>query len=48
MSVEVKYHTTATATGGRDGVARSEDGRFEVKVAMPAELGMYPAEAAGS
>ena len=30
MSVDVKYSTTATATGGRDGQARSEDGRFAV------------------
>ncbi|MEO7466232.1 MAG: organic hydroperoxide resistance protein, partial [Sphingobium limneticum] len=28
MSVDVKYRTRATSTGGRDGEARSEDGRF--------------------
>jgi Ohr subfamily peroxiredoxin len=39
MSVDVKYRTTATATGGRDGQARSEDGRFEVKLSTPKELG---------
>jgi lipoyl-dependent peroxiredoxin len=39
MSVDVKYRTRATATGGRDGQARTEDGRFEVKLATPAELG---------
>jgi Ohr subfamily peroxiredoxin len=39
MSVDVKYKTTATATGGRDGVARSEDGRFEARLSTPKELG---------
>lgn len=31
MSVNVLYRTRATANGGRDGQARSEDGRFEAK-----------------
>jgi lipoyl-dependent peroxiredoxin len=39
MSVDVKYSTRATATGGRDGEARSEDGRFAVKLSTPKELG---------
>jgi Ohr subfamily peroxiredoxin len=39
MSVDVKYHTAVSATGGRDGRARSEDGRFEVQLAVPKELG---------
>src|ERR1700710_1062502 len=39
MSVTVAYSTRATATGGRDGFARSEDGRFEVKLSTPKELG---------
>ncbi len=39
MPVDVKYRTTATATGGRDGTARTEDGSFEVKLATPKELG---------
>jgi Ohr subfamily peroxiredoxin len=39
MSVDVKYRTTATARGGRDGIARTEDGTFEVKLATPKELG---------
>jgi Ohr subfamily peroxiredoxin len=39
MSVDVKYTTRATATGGRDGEARSEDGRFAVKLSTPKELG---------
>ncbi len=39
MPVDVKYQTRATATGGRDGSARSEDGSFEVKLAVPKELG---------
>ena len=39
MSVDVKYKTSATATGGREGSARSEDGRFEAKLSSPKELG---------
>lgn len=39
MSVDVKYRTRATATGGRDGAARSEDGRFATKLSTPKELG---------
>ncbi len=39
MSVDVKYTTSATATGGRDGQARTEDGSFEVQLATPKELG---------
>jgi Ohr subfamily peroxiredoxin len=39
MTVNVLYHTTASATGGRDGHARTADGRFEVKLSTPKELG---------
>src|SRR5436309_6488314 len=39
MSVDVKYSTRATATGGRDGEARSEDGRFVARLSTPKELG---------
>jgi osmotically inducible protein OsmC len=39
MSVDVKYHTTAVAKGGRDGSAATTDGSFEVKLATPKELG---------
>lgn len=39
MSVDVKYRTTATARGGRDGSARSEDGKVDVKLSTPKELG---------
>ncbi|KST59631.1 MAG: organic hydroperoxide resistance protein [Microvirga sp.] len=39
MSVDVKYRTTATATGGRDGAAKTADGSFEVKLSTPKELG---------
>lgn len=39
MPVDVKYTTRATATGGRDGAARTEDGSFEVKLAVPKEMG---------
>ena len=39
MSVDVKYRTTATASGGREGTARSEDGVLDVKLTTPKELG---------
>ncbi|MDV2986107.1 UNVERIFIED_CONTAM: organic hydroperoxide resistance protein [Methylobacteriaceae bacterium AG10] len=39
MTVDVKYRTTATATGGRDGSARTEDGSFQVQLSTPKELG---------
>jgi Ohr subfamily peroxiredoxin len=39
MSINVRYRTTATATGGRDGRARTEDGSFEVTLSTPKELG---------
>ncbi len=39
MSVDVKYRTTASATGGRDGRAATEDGSLDVRLATPKELG---------
>ena len=39
MPVDVKYRTTATATGGRDGRAATKDGSLDVKLATPKELG---------
>lgn len=39
MTVDVKYTTQATATGGRDGYAKTQDGTFEVKLSTPKELG---------
>lgn len=39
MTVDVKYRTTASATGGRDGSARTEDGSFQVQLSTPRELG---------
>jgi Ohr subfamily peroxiredoxin len=39
MPVDVKYTTTATATGGRDGRAATSDGALDVKLARPKELG---------
>lgn len=39
MSVDVKYRTSAKATGGRDGQAATTDGAFSVKLAVPKELG---------
>jgi lipoyl-dependent peroxiredoxin len=39
MSVNVLYTTSATATGGRDGVSRSVDGKVDVKLSTPKELG---------
>ena len=39
MSVDVKYRTTAPATGGRDGQASTADGSLNVKLTTPKELG---------
>jgi osmotically inducible protein OsmC len=39
MSVDVKYRTTATATGGRDGEAHTADGSLNLKLSTPKELG---------
>jgi osmotically inducible protein OsmC len=39
MSVHVLYVTKATATGGRDGRAISEDGSLDVAMTIPKELG---------
>ncbi len=40
MSIDkVLYRATATATGGRDGRARSSDGALDAKLTTPRELG---------
>jgi lipoyl-dependent peroxiredoxin len=39
MPVNAIYHTTAVATGGRDGHARTLDGALEVKLTVPKEMG---------
>ncbi len=39
MSVDVKYTTQATATGGRDGRSTTADGALDVKLSTPKELG---------
>lgn len=39
MPVNVIYKTRATATGGRDGHARSEDGSVDVSLVVPKEMG---------
>ncbi len=39
MSVEVKYSTAATAVGGRDGHVSTQDGKLDVIVSTPKELG---------
>lgn len=39
MSVKVMYRTRSTATGGRDGSAKTDDGALEVKLDTPKELG---------
>ena len=39
MSVEVKYKTSATAIGGRDGRTLTEDGKIDLQLAVPKELG---------
>jgi len=37
--MKIAYTTTATATGGRDGSARTADGTLDVKLSTPKELG---------
>lgn len=37
--MKVLYKAVATATGGRDGKAKSSDGKLEVKLAVPQEMG---------
>jgi Ohr subfamily peroxiredoxin len=39
MTVDVKYTTTATATGGRDGRSTTDDNALDVKLAVPREMG---------
>lgn len=39
MAVNVIYKTRATATGGRDGSTRSEDGAVDVKLTVPPAMG---------
>ena len=36
---KILYSTRSTATGGRDGSARTDDGAFEVTLGTPKELG---------
>lgn len=39
MAVDVKYTTKASATGGREGEAASDDGALSVTLSTPKELG---------
>jgi organic hydroperoxide reductase OsmC/OhrA len=39
MPVDVKYTTSATATGGRNGAAKTDDGAMNVKLTTPTALG---------
>ncbi len=39
MPINVKYSTSAVATGGRDGRARTLDGTLELDLSTPEELG---------
>lgn len=39
MSIKVLYRTSAMAIGGREGLALSDDGRLEVNLSSPTELG---------
>lgn len=39
MATKILYTTSSTATGGRDGRARTTDGSFEVTLGTPKELG---------
>ena len=36
---KVVYTAHATATGGREGVARSDDGKLDVKLGLPKQMG---------
>lgn len=42
MSLDVKYRTSATANGGRDGRARTKDGNIDLWLSTPRELGGAP------
>jgi lipoyl-dependent peroxiredoxin len=37
--MKIAYSTRATATGGRDGRAASDDGKVQVRLSVPKELG---------
>jgi len=39
MSVQVLYQARATSVGGRTGRSRSDDGRIDIELATPKELG---------
>ena len=39
MPVDVKYRAEATATGGRDGRAKTADGSLDVRLTTPKEMG---------
>lgn len=39
MLSKVRYQTEATATGGRDGDARTHDGSLNIWLGLPHELG---------
>jgi Ohr subfamily peroxiredoxin len=39
MTSKILYTTSATATGGRDGAVRTDDGSFAVTLGTPKELG---------
>lgn len=39
MTVDVRYKTRATAHGGRDGRAKTEDGSLDITMSPPKELG---------
>lgn len=37
--MKILYETQATATGGREGTVQSEDGRLDLSLSLPKELG---------
>ena len=39
MTVDVKYSTSSTATGGRDGRSKSADSPLDIRMSTPKELG---------
>jgi len=39
MSIDLKYRTSATANGGRDGHTSTDDGKLNLELSTPKELG---------
>ncbi|CAN5127637.1 organic hydroperoxide resistance protein [soil metagenome] len=39
MTIDVKYTAHGSATGGRDGKGRTDDGKVDVELSLPKEMG---------